>query len=1094
MNYKWLSMMTASAVLLSNGALWLPTPANAATNTANKSVFSLSKQPPLPQFKTGAGVLGAEVTPLGEEELRTETFSQLEKKSKRAKRQALQATHAEQQTYSMSDLNRLSYDELVEVLRKIEWKNIPDLFKFNSDSVEFYSDRDRVHAVINALQDSGRSFTDQDARGISTLVEVLRSGYYLGYYHKELKYLDQSDYKEKVLPAVKAIMANKYFAWGTKTQQEVIGATGKLISNTTVDVEIITKMTGIVSDFIDHFDEYGKDREMSSSFYSVIQGIGYVLMWQVREPEDQKAFNGSIDNYLEQMFRIAHKDRASSDLSWLVSNGLYYTGSLGHYHSTPEKGNKILTEAMHLYPKLSELYFVAAEQISYHYDEKDYYGNQIDLKQLKEEGKKEYLPNRYEFDGGKFIFRTGDQLTEEQLQRLYWAAKEVKAQFHRVVGNDQELEKGNPDDVLTVVIYNSPDEYRMNKSLYGYETENGGIYIEGDGTFFTYDRTPEQSIYSLEELFRHEFTHYLQGRYVVPGLFGRGEMYQNGRLPWFEEGGAEFFAGATRTDGIHPRKSVVGNIRYDDRASRMSVSDTLHAQYGSWNFYNYGFAMQYHLFQNDFPMMDRIHNAIMKNDVAQFDRYIEQLSRDKWVNDAYQQTIDELVQNYEDWDVPLVSDDYLKDVEPKQKEEIHAEISEVTGLRDIETAEHESEFFNTFTLHGTYIGDRSAGEEQDWKKMNQVTDDFLKELSKKSWNGYRTVTAYFVNYKITKDGRFSYDVVFHGKLPKGSDSGNLAPEVEINGPYTGVVAESVSFSSKGTRDKDGKIMSYQWDFGDGQTSQEENPTHVYAEAGTYEISLQVTDDAKQKVTKKTTVTISEKANKPSDNSNDSFENASKLEAFGKQLKAELNQKKQNDVFYFDVKKTDNIDVSVEVKNGQGVAWKLFHEDDLKNYIAYPNQIEGDQLMTTLEAKPGRYYLKVYLTTQEPVSYKYQVSLAGGSKDFAESEPNNRFEDANGPLPLGEPVKGILDEDDNADVYRFELKKESDLEIILKHTKKEGINWLLYHEDDLKNPVSYPVELDKGRMSATYTAEPGLYYLYVYKYEDEVIPYTVSVNK
>ncbi|PPA93482.1 collagenase [Brevibacillus laterosporus] len=1094
MNYKWLSMMTASAVLLSNGAVWLPTPANAATNKVNKSVFSLSKQPPLPQFKTSAGVLGAEVTPLGEEELRTETFSQLEKKSKRVKRQALQESQTEQQTYSMSHLNSLSYEELVEVLRKIEWKDIPDLFKFNSDSVEFYSDHDRVQAIINALEESGSSFTDRDARGISTLVEVLRSGYYLGYYHDELKYLDRSAYKEKVLPAVKTIMANKYFAWGSNTQQEVIGATGKLISNTTVDVETITRMTGLVSDFIDHFDEYGKDREMSTSFHSVIQGIGYVLMWQVREPEEQKVFMGRIDEYLEQMFRVAHKDQASSDLSWLVSNGLYYTGSLGHYHSTPEKGNKILTEAMNLYPKLSELYFVAAEQISYRYDEKNYYGEKIDMKQLKEEGKEQYLPNRYEFDGGSFIFRTGDQLTEEQLQRLYWAAKEVKAQFHRVVGNDQELEKGNPDDVLTVVIYNNPDEYRMNKSLYGYETENGGIYIEGDGTFFTYDRTPEQSIYSLEELFRHEFTHYLQARYVVPGMFGQGEMYQNGRLPWFEEGGAEFFAGATRTDGIHPRKSVVGNMRYDDPSSRMSVSDTLHAQYGSWNFYNYGFAMQYHLFQNDFPMLDSIHNAIMKNDVAQFDQYIEQLSRDKRVNDDYQQTIDELVQNYENWDVPLVSDDYLKVLEPKQKEDIYAEISEATGLGDVETVEHESEFFTTFTLHGTYVGDRSAGEEQDWKKMNQVTDDFLKELGKKSWNGYRTVTAYFVNYKVTKDGRFSYDVVFHGKLPEGSHSGNLAPVVEMNGPYTGIARESVPFSSKGTHDKDGKIMSYQWDFGDGQTSQEENPTHVYAEAGTYEVSLQVTDDSGQKVTKKTTVTISEKDSKPSDNSNDSFENANKLEAFGKQLKDELCQGDQADVFYFDVKKPGKIDVSVEVKDGKGVAWLLFHEDDLENYIAYPNQDEGDRLMATHEAKEGRYYLYVYPTTEESVSYKYQVDMAGGSQDFTESEPNDRFEDANGPLPLGEPVKGILDEDDNADVYRFKLKKESDLEIILKHTKKAGINWMLYHEDDLKNPVSYPVSIDKDQMSATYTAEPGLYYLYVYKYKDEVIPYTLFVKE
>ena len=62
---------------------------------------------------------------------------------------------------------------------------------------------------------------------------------------------------------------------------------------------------------------------------------------------------------------------------------------------------------------------------------------------------------------------------------------------------------------------------------------------------FTYERTPKQSIYSLEELFRHEFTHYLQGRYEVPGLFGSGELYQNERLTWFQEGNAEFFAGST---------------------------------------------------------------------------------------------------------------------------------------------------------------------------------------------------------------------------------------------------------------------------------------------------------------------------------------------------------------------------------------------------------------------------------------------------------------------------------------------------------------------------------------------------------------------
>jgi len=37
--------------------------------------------------------------------------------------------------------------------------------------------------------------------------------------------------------------------------------------------------------------------------------------------------------------------------------------------------------------------------------------------------------------------------------------------------------------------------------------------------------------------------------------------------------------------------------------------------------------------------------------------------------------------------------------------------------------------------------------------------------------------------------------------------------------------------------------SYTWDFGDGETSTEENPVHEYAEAGTYEVVLTAENDA-----------------------------------------------------------------------------------------------------------------------------------------------------------------------------------------------------------------------------------------------------------
>jgi PKD repeat protein len=40
-------------------------------------------------------------------------------------------------------------------------------------------------------------------------------------------------------------------------------------------------------------------------------------------------------------------------------------------------------------------------------------------------------------------------------------------------------------------------------------------------------------------------------------------------------------------------------------------------------------------------------------------------------------------------------------------------------------------------------------------------------------------------------------------------------------------------------------VGWLWDFGDGQTSTEQNPTHVYAAVKTYTVSLTVTDNANE---------------------------------------------------------------------------------------------------------------------------------------------------------------------------------------------------------------------------------------------------------
>ncbi|MFN5962274.1 MAG: PKD domain-containing protein, partial [Verrucomicrobiota bacterium] len=65
--------------------------------------------------------------------------------------------------------------------------------------------------------------------------------------------------------------------------------------------------------------------------------------------------------------------------------------------------------------------------------------------------------------------------------------------------------------------------------------------------------------------------------------------------------------------------------------------------------------------------------------------------------------------------------------------------------------------------------------------------------------------------------------------------------ISPSGPIRGVGPLTVSFNGSGSSDPEGSTLSFDWDFGDGGSSTEANPTHVYTAVGTYTASLVVTD-------------------------------------------------------------------------------------------------------------------------------------------------------------------------------------------------------------------------------------------------------------
>ena len=88
---------------------------------------------------------------------------------------------------------------------------------------------------------------------------------------------------------------------------------------------------------------------------------------------------------------------------------------------------------------------------------------------------------------------------------------------------------------------------------------------------------------------------------------------------------------------------------------------------------------------------------------------------------------------------------------------------------------------------------------------------------------------------------------------------NRKPVVSVNLPKQGLVNDKLLFSAEDSTDPDGDALTFQWNFGDGQTSAGETAAHAYAKAGRYRVKLTIDDSHGAADTAEGTVTIEPRA-------------------------------------------------------------------------------------------------------------------------------------------------------------------------------------------------------------------------------------------
>ncbi|WP_448546982.1 collagenase [Thalassotalea fusca] len=218
---------------------------------------------------------------------------------------------------------------------------------------------------------------------------------------------------------------------------------------------------------------------------------------------------------------------------------------------------------------------------------------------------------------------------------------------------------------------------------------------------------------------------------------------------------------------------------------------------------------------------------------------------------------------------------------------------------------------------------------------------------------------------------------------------NVAPTALANGPYNAALNTDINFSSAGSSDSDGSIVSYDWNFGDGGSSTEANPTYQYNNAGSYTATLTVTDDGGLTATSNAAVTIT-------DNSGNSLQNGVSLAIAGDQ---------NSETIYTLTVPEGASELSFQIAGGTGDAdlYVMYGQAPTRTeFDCRPYKTGNEETCTITTVQAGTYYVMVrgYNSYETNLLASYRTGQVPDACATQGSRTNGRVE-ADTPICLGD---------------------------------------------------------------------------------------------
>ncbi|MCD8406081.1 collagenase [Tenacibaculum dicentrarchi] len=703
--------------------------------------------------------------------------------------------------------------------------NLRPLFDYGQYGGSLFSSTN-IKAVADAVYNMSASYDGTESSGMLGLVTYLHCASYHEFFQTEVTLNTEAKSAYKL--AVKYLSTNARL-WDTT--EYGLGVLDEFLIMCDYDglrdkdfvLDVIKTAIRNLTEK-DNWRAVVNDQQMLTKYITAYNRI-FFLMFRGMQPVDV-AYEASLNNdpeFLQLLSNLATDKELrteNDDLALMVNNAIgEMTRTADSSDVLKDQTEPFIAEIAQSYERLTPNWYKSIKSIN-ESGNCAKYNLCVNMDDITAEVEAMLFPNTFTFDDGRLKVRT--PLDYKTVQELYYASKQVQTQFFRALATDEPV-TGDPNLNLNMVVYGTMKDYHdWQTILNGLATNNGGMYIERGATFYTYQRTFAESTFSLEELFRHEYVHYLQGRYIANGFWGSTEFYKDGRLIWFEEGMAEHFAGSTDNDGVRIRESQGSNVKNEGASEYMTVKEVLNASYaGGFKFYRYGNMLWSYWFKNDINTARKLINLVRADDITAFDTEINRLESSWQLERNFLAYLNNVVIDENNWwevRTPWEVDDFFV---VGNIADIETEFEAITA-KDVTVTLDASTSIRRFKVTGSL----NSGQ------FETELNDLMTQLkSSPTVNNFDYIGGY---YKEVSGSNATF--VITGSLRDATVSDAPIADFSSNLPST-IVGGTIQFTNEST----GYINSYTWSFPGGtpSTSTEKNPTVVYDTPGTHAVTLTV---------------------------------------------------------------------------------------------------------------------------------------------------------------------------------------------------------------------------------------------------------------